>query len=501
MHNALTQYILAIDQGTSGTSASVYDLAGGFVARSDAPLASTSPQAGWVEQDPYAILDSIRTSVRNLLAQQGLSPARIAGVGLANQGESLLLWDTITGEPVYNLIGWQCTRSLDLCQRLVTDGLSAGFTKRTGLQVHPEWPATKIPWVLDNVPEARRLLEKGRLAFSMGDAWLLYHLSHGVLFISDHSTASRSGFYNLQEQEWDASLLHLFRGEGLLLPALVDSAGEHGALDFGDGFRLPLCGLALDQASALLGQGCVLPGELKITYGTCISLWCNVGKAPVAARHLDCSLAWQVAGIPAFACVGEADTGSSVLTWLRKKFGMPWPDEQLAAVARSAVGGDELVFVPALKGLDAPYALPKAHGVIYGLDTTTGLDHLLRAALESIAFNAADLVESLAQELDLDATLPVRVDGGMAANEYLMQFQADILGRPVLLSGDLEATSRGVTSLVRLARRVIPGLQTLRGDTPAGRVYTPQMSEAEREERKMRWKKAVQDVIRYYQSE
>ena len=298
MHSASPTYILAIDQGTSGTSACLYDLAGGFVARSDVPLTSTAPQAGWVEQDPYEILDSIRHSARSLLAQASLKPQQIAGIGLANQGESLLLWDRDSGAPIYNLIGWQCTRSLDVCRRLAADGLAADFTRRTGLQVHPEWPATKIPWVLGNIPEARRLLEQGRLAFSMGDAWLLYQLSHGELFISDHSTASRSGFYNLQEWDWDASLLHLFQGEGLQLPALVDSAAEHGMLDFGDGFRLPLYGLALDQASALLGQGCIKPGELKITYGTCISLWCNAGHAPVAAEHLDCSCSLQVGGVP-----------------------------------------------------------------------------------------------------------------------------------------------------------------------------------------------------------
>ena len=280
MPTSFPRYILAIDQGTSGTSACLYDLKGQRIAHADAPLASLNPQPGWVEQDPYAVLDSIRLSVSELLAQQCLAPEQIAGVGLANQGKSLLLWDRATGEPVYNLIGWQCTRSLDVCQRLHAGGLAADFTARTGLQVHPEWPATKVPWVLEHVPDARRLLEQGRLAFSMGDAWLLYQLSHGELFISDHSTASRSGIYNLHSRAWDATLLRIFQGEGLLLPAVVESAGALGALDFGDGYRLPLRGMILDQASALLGQGCTRPGELKITYGTCIGLWCNVGSKP-----------------------------------------------------------------------------------------------------------------------------------------------------------------------------------------------------------------------------
>ena len=298
MPNASPTTIIAIDQGTSGTSACLYDLNGQRIARADAPLASLNPQPGWVEQDPYAVLDSIRLSVRELVAQQDLAPEQIAGVGLANQGKSLLLWDRATGEPVYSLIGWQCTRSLDVCQRLHAGGIAADFTARTGLQVHPEWPATKIPWVLENVPDARRLLVQGRLAFSMGDTWLLHQLSHGELFISDHSTASRSGIYNLHSRDWDATLLRLFQGEGLLLPALVESAGVPGALDFGDGYILPLRGMVLDQASALLGQGCTRPGELKITYGTCIGLWCNLGPTPRLTSHLDCSVAWQVGEAP-----------------------------------------------------------------------------------------------------------------------------------------------------------------------------------------------------------
>jgi glycerol kinase len=491
-------YILAIDQGTSGTSACLYDLAGQLIAQCDAPLASISPHPGWVEQDPHAVLESVRASVRELVTRLELAPEQIAGIGLANQGESLLLWDTASGEPIYNLIGWQCTRSLDVCQRLQSEGLAADFTLRTGLQVHPEWPATKVPWVLENVPDARRLLEQGRLAFSMGDSWLLYQLSHGDIFISDHSTASRSGLYNLHSRGWDATLLRLFHGVGLRLPALVGSAGAHGTLDFGDGFRLPLRGLVLDQASALLGQGCVRPGELKITYGTCIGLWCNVGPKPRLGSQLDCSVAWQVGETPAYACVGEADCGSSVLTWLREKFHLPWRDSQLSGVAEAATGGEELVFVPALKGLDAPYNCPQARGVLCGLDTNTGLEHVLRAALQAVAFTAADLVESLAQEAALQASTPLRLDGGMAANEYLMQFQADILGRPVLVSGDLEATARGAAYLARLALGIPPGLEGLHDASPSGRVYTPRMAEDERQLRLDRWQRAVEEVIGYY---
>ena len=292
--------------------------------------------------------------------------------------------------------------------------------------------------------------------------------------------------------------MRLFQGEGLLLPALVESAGVLGAIDFGDGYRLPLRGMILDQASALLGQGCTRPGELKITYGTCIGLWCNAGSTPRSTSHLDCSVAWQVGEAPIYASVGENDSGSSVLTWLRQKFHLPWRDEQLSAVAEAAPGGDGLVFVPALKGLDAPYACPPARGVIYGLDPNTGWS--MCSALRCRRWRSPLRISSgaLGEKLSRMGT-PLRADGGMTANAYLMQFQADILGRPLLVSSDPEATAHGAANLVRVALGAAPGLEELRETQPSGRIYTPHMPAEERESRIACWRRAVAQVIEAYQ--
>jgi glycerol kinase len=491
-------YILAIDQGTSGTSASVVDLEGRFVATSNIAVRSSSPAPGWIEQDPYEILDSVRRSVQTVMQQEHLRSGQIQGVGFANQGESLLLWDRDSGEPIYNLIGWQCTRSLDTCQRFVDAGHTAELFSRTGLRVDPEWPATKIPWVLEHVPQAKELLSKGRLAFSMGDAWLLYQLTKGTCFITDHSTASRSGVYNLQKRTWDDRLLQLFQGEGLILPELVDNAGDFGIIDLGDGSQLPLNGLALDQSAALLGQACVRPGELKVTYGTCASLWCNAGGSPVIAKLLGCSLAWQLHGIPTYAWVGEEDIAASVLHWLRENLGATWTDEELSSAARSAVGEDDLLFVPAMHGLGAPHWRPDVRGVIYGLSTTTSLDHLLRAALQAIAFSVRDMLEALAQEQGISVPSIIMADGGMAANEYLMQFQADILGMDVVIPENLEATSKGVVTLVRLAQGIDTVGDRAQDALRVKQVFHPRLSGDERERLYSRWRRCIGDAMAFY---
>ncbi len=489
------RYIVAVDQGTSGTSASVVDLDGRVISTCDVPVRSTSPAPGWVEQDPYEILESVRTSIKGAMRQAQLRAGQILGVGLANQGESLLLWDWESGEPIYNLIGWQCTRSVEVCKGLVEQGQAQHFFERTGLRVDPEWPATKIPWMMEHVRRARELLAARRLAFSMGDSWLLHQLTNGRCFVTDHSTASRSGLYNLKTRTWDDSLLELFGGKGLIFPQLVDSAGEFGMIDLGDGLEVPLNGLVLDQSSALLGQGCMNPGELKVTYGTCASLWCNAGTVPVTAKILGCSVAWQLSDTATYAWVGEEDIAASVLRWLRDNIGVPWKDDELSSVAQGATGEDELVFIPAMHGLGAPHWRPAVQGTICGLSTTTRLDHLVRAALDAVAFSVRDMVEALAQEQDVGRVDHITADGGMAANEYLMQFQADILGAEVVVPENLEATSQGAAALVRLAKGIQAGANASR----VKRVFTPRISADERERLYSRWKRCVRETIAYYQ--
>jgi glycerol kinase len=365
----------------------------------------------------------------------------------------------------------------------------------------PEWPATKIPWVLEHVPRAIELLSKGRLAFSMGDAWLLYQLTEGARFITDHSTASRSGLYNLQDRAWDNSLLEMFEARGLLLPQLVDNAGDFGTISLADGLSLPLRGLALDQSAALLGQGGLHPGDLKVTYGTCAALWCNAGHSPVSPRALGCSLAWQLDGVPTYAWVGEEDVAAPVLHWLRDNLGAPWADEDLSAVAQAMTGEGDLVFVPAMHGLGAPHWRPDVRGVIYGLSTTTRLSHLLRAALQSIAFSVRDMLDALVHEEGMSIADHITADGGMAANEYLMQFQADILGKPVIVPKNLEATSKGVAMLVQLACGSEVRTEMGAAAAQARRIYHPRLSAEERERLYSRWKRCVDEAKEHHNDE
>jgi glycerol kinase len=490
--------ILAIDQGTSGTGASLYDGAGHVVASNDVGVASIFPEPGWAEQDPHELLESIRDAVRQLISSEGLRPGQIDSVGVANQGECLLLWDVETGEPVYNMIGWQCVRSSDLCRRMMAQGFGDEFRQRTGLMLEPTFPATKMPWMVENVPGIAELLQAGRLAFSQSDSWFIYHLTRERLFVTDHSTASRSGFYDIRRRDWDEELIELFQGRGLRFPQILDSADYFGELDLGDGWRIPWRGNALDQPAALLGQACVAPGDTKVTYGTCASLWHTLGPSLTPSKYLDTSIAWQLDGQPVYAVLGEHHSAGSILTWLRDTLGVRWCDAELSQVALSAEGQDELVVVGALSGLCAPHWVPEARGTIYGLSDSTGLEHLVRASLEGIAYAVRDLTEFLVQEEGRSLPDEIKADGGMSANEYLMQFQADILGKTVLLPKNREGTSTGVAFLAGLASGYYSGLETLEQAWETERVCEPRMTPQEREERYERWRRAIGHTIAMY---
>lgn len=495
MKNNAARYFLSIDQGTSSTIATLYTLRGEEVAHCRTEVISTFPRAGWVEQDPAQLLDSIRKAVTTLIVQQQLEPGQIVGAGLANQGEAFVLWDIDSGEPVYPSINWQCVRSAKLVDDMIDAGEQPDFRARTGLPMDPEWPATKIPWMLENVPRARALLNKGRLAYGQLDTWFIYKLTRERRYLTDHSTASRSGLYNIAEQNWDEELKTLFQADGLRLPELCDSSGSLGVLDFGHGWRIPLYGSCLDQSAALLGQACTMPGEAKVTYGTCAALWCATGQSPVVTRRLATSVAWQIAGQPMYAIAGEAGTAGALISWAREKMQMPWSNEELSDIARSATGQEQLIFVPAFSGLSAPHWVPQAKGAIYGLLGGVGLEHLLRASLESVAYSVRDLIEALEEGSELTVSPEIKADGGMVGNHFLMQFQADILNRSIQLPSSREGTSLGVTILAAVGAGVFPAVDAVRDIWRANRVFEPQMDEAERNRHYRRWQEAVQWTI------
>jgi glycerol kinase len=484
--------VLSVDQGTSSTFAGLYDEAGQLVASSRIPVRTVYPAPGWVEQDPYEILNSILGATTELVERAGVHLEQIAAMGFAHQGESLLLWDQETGRPIHNVISWRCVRSAPLCEQLERDGFAQDFRQRTGLALDAEWPATKIPWVLEHVTEAQRLRRAGRLAYSQIDAWLIHQLTGNGLFVTDHSMAARSGLFNVWELDWDGHLLSCFDAEGIALPRVQPSAACFGEVELQNGWRIPCCGSLLDQSASLVGQGCIEPGDTKITYGTCAGLWVNLGTVARETPTADLSVAWSVDDELIYALTAETNAAAGALGWLHDKLGIRWADSELAAVAESAGDSGDLVLVPASRGIGASHQGARSEAAIVGLSANTGLEQLVRASLESTAFCVRDLLEALAADDGYPIGGPIRVDGGMSDNEFLMQFQADILNRDLLVAANKESTSAGAALLAGVASGVYPDVGFFPRLARPPRRFSPRMPDNERQRRCARWRQAVQ---------
>jgi len=491
-------FILSIDQGTSGTSASLYNHDGKMVASVDIHVKSIFPRPGWVEQDPYELLESIKVAFHTLVEKENIRPGQIKCMGVANQGETLLIWNTETGEPLYNVIGWQCVRSADLCKQMIDSGLESEFRMKTGLPIHPEWPATKVPWFLENIEISPYARKNDRLALSSLDTWFIYHLTKEKMFVTDHSTVSRSGMYNISDRKWDHDLVKLFHAEDFTFPEIKDSSTYFGMVDFGNGYEIPWTGNALDQSAALFGQSCTKAGDVKITYGTCVGFWYNLGNTIKRNKKMEVSIAWTIDGQPTYAAVGETTTAGNIMIWLKDKLNIKWNNSELSDIAFSARGQDDFIFVAALSGLGAPYWIPEARGAIYGITEGVGLEHFVRAGLESVGYSVCDLSNAFAQIEDLHLPSEIKVDGGMTTNNFLMQFQADILGKKILVPENPEGTSTGVAYLAGLATDYYSDLGSIRDSWKSRKVYEPKMSTKERKKLYERWQKAVIHTIDRY---
>jgi glycerol kinase len=489
--------ILALDQGTSGTRGTAFNRKGERVGIERRAVRCSFPAPGWVEQDPGELLASIQVVAEELVAQVRGKAWEAVGLGVANQGECLLLWDVETGEPVYPLIGWQCSRSADYCEALRQRGLEGQFRSLTGLPLDPMWPATKIPWVLENVPEAARLLRLGRLAFSQSDSWFLYHLTKEHRFATDHSTAARSGLYSLSSQCWDEDLLQLFGAKGLLMPSIHDSDDDLGTLAIAD-VEVPWRGNALDQSIALIGQACLRQGQAKVTLGTCAGFWMNIGQVHREPRALDTSVAWQVDGVPTFAIAGESIHAGSLITWISEALGLPWKVEHFSSVAAKARPDDGLVVIPALTGLGAPYWDSKVRGTIFGITSATTQADLVRASLEAVAFSVCDLLTALEELEGRRVEGALRVDGGLSRNEFLLKFLADVLDRPIVRPRELESTLLGTAILAGAGARFYPGIEVANEIWQVHSTYEPNTVRQSAAERYSRWKELVCAARRAY---
>jgi glycerol kinase len=483
--------VLALDQGTTSSRALVFDADGNIRGLAQREVPQHYPHPGWVEHDPEDLWRTQLACAREALDASGLAARDIAAIGITNQRETTLVWERATGKPVANAIVWQDRRTAAACAALKAQGHEPAVRARTGLVFDPYFSATKLAWLLDNVPGLRARAERGELAFGTVDSWLIWRLTGGAVHVTDHTNASRTLLYDLARGDWDDELLALFRVPRALLPDIVPSSGVLGTTDAAVlGAAVPIAGIAGDQQAALFGQACHAPGMAKNTYGTGCFMLMHCGDQPaVSASGLITTRAASDA--PAFAVEGSVFIGGAVVQWLRDGLGVIASARDVESLASSVPDTQGVFFVPAFAGLGAPHWDAHARGAIVGLTRGTTAAHLARAALESIAYQSADLMAAM--QADAATTPPaLRVDGGATANDLLMQFQADILGLPVVRPRVLETTALGAAYLAGLATGVWSGPRDIAARWSAERTFEPAMSADERATRLARWRRAVE---------
>ena len=484
-------YILALDQGTTSSRAILFDGAGAIAALAQHEFEQFYPQPGWVEHDPMEILTCQFSCAVEVLGKAGARPRDVAGIGITNQRETVIVWDRATGKPVYPAIVWQDRRTAAACAALEQSGVGESVSNQTGLVLDPYFSATKVAWILDHVPEARTRAERGELAFGTVDSWLIWNLTSGRRHVTDVTNASRTLLYNIVKGEWDGELLRIFHIPASLLPEVVWSSQNVGEVTTSLGLSgIPIAGIAGDQQAALFGQLCWKPGEAKNTYGTGCFLLKNIGTEFVRSKNrLITTLAASAQQRLEYAFEGSIFIGGAVVQWLRDNLRLIHSSADVEALAASVPDSGGVIFVPAFVGLGAPHWDPQAVGMIIGLRRDTQPGHIARAALESIAFQVADVLEAVESETTPLAAL--RVDGGAAVNDLLMQFQADMLGVPVVRPQLTETTALGAAYLAGLATGFWASPQELEAKRQNDVRFEPKMSRDDRAGRRGLWQRAV----------
>lgn len=485
-------YVLALDEGTTSARAALYDREGRRLGMESEPIEPRYPQPGWVEQDPEEIWQAQLDAARRLLQRCRVKASEIAAIGITNQRETTIVWERATGRAVAPAIVWQCRRTADYCAQLAASPQGAEITRRTGLIVDPYFSASKIRWILDHVPGAQARAEAGELAFGTVDTWLVWKLTGGRAHVTDPSNASRTMLMNLASGEWDETLLEWFGVPRAMLPAIAPSSAVVGAADAAwFGAEIPIGGLAGDQQAALAGQACFRAGLSKNTYGTgCFALLHTGEAVPASANRLLATRAASPDARAQFAIEGSVFIAGAAVQWLRDQLGLIATAAESEALAASVPDTAGVYLVPAFVGLGAPHWDSAARGILTGLTRAASRAHIVRAALESIAYQTRDLI--VAMEADAGQTLrELRVDGGAAANNFLMQFQADILDRPIVRPADTETTALGAAFLAGLAVGFWHSVEELEGFWRVERVFEPQMPASERERLLAGWREAV----------
>jgi glycerol kinase len=486
-------YILALDQGTTSSRAILFDENGAIAASAQHEFEQFYPQAGWVEHDPTEVLTSQLSCAVEALGRIGARPRDVAAIGIANQRETVIVWDRATGKAIHPAIVWQDRRTAARCSELEASGVRETVSSKTGLVLDPYFSATKVAWILDNVPGARARAERGELAFGTVDSWLIWHLTSGQKHVTDVTNASRTLLYNIVKGEWDAELLRIFGIPENVLPEVVWSSEKVGEVTTTLGLGgVEIAGIAGDQQAALFGQLCWSAGEAKNTYGTGCFLLQNVGTEFVRSRHrLITTLAASAERRREYALEGSIFIGGAVVQWLRDNLKLIGASGEVEALAASVPDAGGVVFVPAFVGLGAPHWDAHATGMVIGLRRDTKPGHIARAALEAIAFQVADVLEAVHSETGTPLGA-LRVDGGASVNDLLMQFQADVLGVPVVRPQVTETTALGAAYLAGLAAGFWAGPEELRAKRQGDKRFEPRMDAAERAERRAQWTKAVE---------
>ncbi len=496
----MKKYIIALDQGTTSSRAVIFNRNQRIINIAQREYTQYYPKEGWVEHDPLEIYASQYGVLIDVLLMSGIQMEEIAAIGITNQRETTIVWNKKTGKPVCNAIVWQCRRTAAICEKLKEDGYGELIRERTGLLPDAYFSGTKIKWILDNIPGAREQAEKGELLFGTVDTWLIWKLTGGLIHVTDYTNASRTMLFNIKTMTWDMEILKLLDIPEQMLPQVKPSSGIFGMAQI-NGYAIPIAGVAGDQQAALFGQCCFHKGEAKNTYGTGCFLLMNTGSEPVFSKTgMLTTIAASLPGKVQYALEGSVFTGGSVVQWLRDKMRFITDSSDSDYYATKVPDSGGVYMVPAFTGLGAPYWDMFARGTIIGITRGTNRSHIIRAALESIAYQSCDVLDAIQEDAGMEFS-ELRVDGGASANEFLMQFQSDIIGKPVLRPVCRETTALGAAYLAGLAVRFWESLEELKSMGEIERVFQPSMANEKRDKLRAGWKKAVQRALEWSENE
>ncbi|MGR5286456.1 glycerol kinase GlpK [Vibrio maritimus] len=492
------KYIVALDQGTTSSRTVVLDHDANIVSVAQREFTQIYPEAGWVEHDPLEIYATQSSTLIEALGQKGITSDEVAAIGITNQRETTIVWNKETGAPVYNAIVWQCRRTAEICQELKQrDGLEEYVRENTGLVLDPYFSGTKVKWILDNVEGARDLAEEGKLMFGTVDTWLVWKMTQGRVHVTDFTNASRTMLFNINTLEWDERILKEFDIPLSMMPEVKPSSEVYGQTNIGGkgGTRIPIAGIAGDQQAALFGQMCVEPGQAKNTYGTGCFMLMNTGKEKISSKNsLLTTIACGPKGDLAYALEGSVFMGGASIQWLRDEMKLLSDAKDSEYFANKVESSNGVYVVPAFTGLGAPYWDAYARGTIIGMTRGTGANHIIRATLESIAYQSRDVIDAMQADSGIELA-SLRVDGGAVANNFLMQFQADLLNTEVHRPKVVEVTALGAAYLAGIAVGFWSGLEEVSGKAEIDRTFIPSGDAEKRDTRYSGWKRAVQGVL------